>query len=107
MRILHLTLKKWPFDMIASGIKKEEYRDDKPYWWTRLTSTTSIGGGMRKDNEYDVVRFKNGYGKNAPEIDVEWKGLSMGVGNTEWGASGKKQFIIKLGKILSIKNYKQ
>jgi hypothetical protein len=36
MRVLHLTLKKKWFDMIASGEKKEEYREDKEYWRRRL-----------------------------------------------------------------------
>ena len=32
MKILHLNLKaKW-YDMIESGIKKEEYREIKPFW---------------------------------------------------------------------------
>jgi hypothetical protein len=105
LRILHLTLTKEPFEMIASGVKLEEYRTIKPYWWTRLTDKTILAG-MRKDKEFDIVRFKNGYGKNAPEMDVQWKGMEMGVGKKEWGASGNKQFIIKLGKVLSIKNYK-
>lgn len=106
LRILHLTLNKWPFEKIASGEKLEEYRDTKPYWWKRLTNNTSIGGGMRVDKQFDIIRFRNGYHKNAPEMDAEWKGMDIGVGNHEWGASGHEQFKIKLGKILSIKNYK-
>lgn len=35
-KILHLTLKKKWFDMIKSGDKREEYRDIKPYWASRL-----------------------------------------------------------------------
>ena len=34
--VLRLTLKKKWFDMIAAGIKKEEYREWKPYWFNRL-----------------------------------------------------------------------
>ena len=34
--VLHLTLKKYWFDMIKSGIKKEEYREIKDYWVKRL-----------------------------------------------------------------------
>lgn len=36
MKVLHLTLKKKWFDMIASGEKKEEYREIKPFWITRF-----------------------------------------------------------------------
>ena len=36
MKILHLVLKgKW-YDMILSDIKKEEYREIKPFWIKRL-----------------------------------------------------------------------
>lgn len=35
-KVLHLTLKKKWFDMIASGEKVEEYREIKPYWIDRL-----------------------------------------------------------------------
>lgn len=97
-RILHLTLKKKWFDMVASGEKKEEYRQLKQYWWQRLTNATSIGGGMRSDKVFDVVRFKNGYSKTAATIDVEWLGMEIGIGKREWGCTDKC-FIIKLGKL--------
>lgn len=100
MKALHLTLKKKWFDMIASGEKKEEYRALKYYWWRRLTDTTSVSGGMRKDKVFDVVIFRNGYAKNAPTITIEFKGISIGHGKYEWGATGES-FIIKLGEILS------
>jgi len=86
--------------MIASGEKKEEYRSLKPYWWSRLTSATSIGGGMRMDVPFDIVRFKNGYSKTASTMDIEFKGLDIGEGNPKWGWE-QKCFIIKLGKVLS------
>ena len=35
-KTLHLTLKKKWYDMIASGEKKEEYREVKKYWIRRL-----------------------------------------------------------------------
>ena len=72
MKSLHLTLcKKW-FDMIKSGIKKEEYREIKPYWETRL----------RK--KYDAVKFVNGYCKNSPSFLIELEGICEGVGRPEW-----------------------
>lgn len=91
-RILHLTLKKKWFDMIASGVKKEEYREMKPYWHTRLT-----GRG------YDVIRFRNGYAKDSPTLTVEYKGLDTGLGVIEWGAPGETPvYILELGKILGV-----
>lgn len=34
--VLHLNLKSVWFDMILSGLKKEEYREIKPYWERRF-----------------------------------------------------------------------
>lgn len=91
MKILHLTLKKKWFDMIASGIKREEYREMKPYWHKRLLN-----------KHYDAIRFRNGYKKNAPRMLVEFKGLQSSLGIVEWGApEGIPVYIIKLGKILN------
>lgn len=107
MRILHLTLKKKWFDMIAAGIKSEEYRQVKPYWRNRLwvrDEHIGLDGGYYRD--FDIVRFKNGYAKDAPTMDVECKGIRFGGGKQEWGAERyHNYFVIKLGKILSISNY--
>jgi hypothetical protein len=89
-RILHLTLKKEWYDMIASGVKKEEYREIKPHWNKRLLNKT-----------YDVIIFRNGYSKDSPSMKVEFLGLQKGLGIEEWGANLKeKVYIIKLGKII-------
>lgn len=91
MKILHLTLKKQWFEMIASGEKKEEYRDIKDYWRKRLF-----------DKKYDAISFRNGYSKNAPKMLVEYKELIGGIGKAEWGApDATPVYILKLGAILS------
>ena len=96
MRVLHLTLKKKWFDLILSGEKTEEYREIKPFWDVRLTP------------EYDVIKFRNGYRKVAPEMTVEFKGKFRGYGNITLGAPKNKMvFILKLGKILETKNIKE
>ena len=102
MKILHLTLKKKWFDMIASGEKKEEYREYKHYWSRRLwTRDEFIGLDGGYFNKYDIVRFRNGYAKDAPTIDVEWKGIKVTKGREEWGAvPNEVYFVIKLGKVL-------
>ena len=69
--ILHLTLKKKYFDLIADGQKKIEYRDIKPYWTIRFI-----------DNEGEIIKykeiyFKNGYSKNSPFMRVKWNGLRL------------------------------
>lgn len=87
IRILHLTLKKKWFDLIAAGKKKTEYREIKPYWEKRL------------NKDYDEIHFRNGYNKNCPFMRVEY------FGKSEDYFEGKKCFAIKLGKILEIRNH--
>lgn len=92
MRILHLTLKKKWFDMIASGEKREEYRELKPYWHKRL---------MGKGKTYDAIKFRNGYSKDSPTMVVELKEICSSLGIVEWGApEGQPVYILRLGKIL-------
>ena len=93
MKILHLTLKKKWFDMIASGEKKEEYREIKPYWTKRLA-----------DRDYDAILFRNGYSKDSPRLLIEYKGFYECLGNIEWGApEWESVYILKLGNILNEK----
>jgi hypothetical protein len=103
MKTLHLTLKKKWFDMIAAGIKKEEYREIKPYWVQRLMTLTDKAT-LKQD--YDIVEFKNGYGKAAPTMRVEFKGVEMkypAPEHSEWHDGIKdKVFIIKLGEVVTI-----
>lgn len=102
MKILHLTLKKKWFDMIASGKKKEEYLEMKPYWQHRLVKQGYWHTQAVKD--FDIIRFKNGYGKNAPTMDVEFLGgYPADFGLKEWGGHDHttlRIFVLKLGKIL-------
>jgi hypothetical protein len=100
MQVLHLTLKKKWFDLIACGVKKEEYRDDKMYWRKRLL----LPGEAGDTKFFNQVHFRNGYGKNAPFMRVECLGIRAGYGNPEWGATGFC-FVIELGKIIQIENY--
>lgn len=90
MRVLHLNLKKRWFDMIASGEKKAEYREIKPYWVTRLTK------------DFDVIKFRNGYAKDAPTMVVDFLGIERGLGNPDWGGTKEPVYILKLGDILTI-----
>lgn len=98
MSKLQLTLKKKWFDMIASNEKKEEYREIKPYWEKRL---------LFKD-KFELVVFRNGYGKNAPRLVIECKGITKGSARPEWSDNWQGEvFIIKLGKIYQLDNYDQ
>jgi hypothetical protein len=93
-KVLRLTIKKKWFDMIASGEKKEEYREFKKYWINRLCTDLSF-------KKYDFIEFKNGYGKNAPTMLVEFNGLRIGEAKPEWSDNWQGDvFIISLGKIV-------
>ena len=101
--------------MIASGEKKEEYREVKKHWINRFTwheyhwmtpeeiiREYKNGVPAFKDKFWEVIEFKNGYGKNAPTKVVEFKGIEIRTGNLQWGAEpGKEYFVIKLGHILN------
>ena len=104
MRILRLTLKKKWFDMILSGLKKEEYRRFKPHWERRLYHV--FYPAIMQFREYDAVEFRNGYSADAPTILIECEEITGGIGNPDWGAPDYPVFIIKLGDIIETKNLK-
>lgn len=85
---LFLTLKaKW-YDMIESGIKTEEYREFKEYWFKRLAN-----------KKYKYVRFSYGYTRRTMTFEIE--DLGWDIGRPEWGATpGKVCFVIRLGRRL-------
>lgn len=94
--ILHLTLHKRWFDMIASGEKKEEYREMKPFWHKRLSK------------KYDYVKFVNGYGADRPWMLVELKEVLTSLGIIEWGApAAERVYILKLGRIIKSNDQNQ
>ncbi len=94
-----LIKKKW-FDMILSGEKKDEYREIKPYYTTRilhalqLRTCGDVADGFRAlrhalacgmDKRPVYIRLKNGYAKDAPELLAKCT-VSIGTGREEWGA---------------------
>lgn len=101
MKTLDLVLKKQWYDMIASGEKKEEYREIKPYWIGRLADMDD-----RDDNcsyysikRYDRVTFHLGYSKDRPSMTFAIKDITIAEGKPEWGAKeGIKYFVIRLGR---------
>ncbi len=103
MKTLKLTLKKQWFDMILFGQKKEEYREIKGYWVTRLIDNYFTNNQKFKD--FDYVEFTNGYNKNSPTVTLDFLGICEGKGKKEWGAvENETYFIIKLGSEVSRKN---
>lgn len=85
MERLSLTLKDQWFRMIASGIKKEEYREIKPFWDSRI---------WKYRDQIKEVMFLRGRSSMVFEIDD----IVIGRGKPEWGAPPCDVYILKLGK---------
>lgn len=92
--MLVLPIKKKWFDMIASGEKKEEYREKKPYYDKRL---------VKYFDEVDWPRFvvfRNGYSKKSPQIKCLCR-LKVDTGKKKWGAEkGKRYYVLKILRVL-------
>lgn len=93
MRILHMTLHKIWYNQILAGLKKEEYREIKPYWTNRLSK------------EYDVIIFTNGYRPNSRQMKIEYLGYE--IKDILHPITNQKEtvYALKLGNILEIKNH--
>jgi ASC-1-like (ASCH) protein len=87
MKILHLNLYRKYFDAIANGTKTIEYRKKTDYWKKRI-----------EGREYDIIKFRNGYAKDAPTMLVEYGGYEIGFNGIG------EEYRIKLGKITEV-NY--
>lgn len=103
MRTLTLSLKKKWYDMIASGEKKEEYREVTEYWNKRLCVLLADHvDRFFRIKHFDAVTFTLGYPKKddmSRRMSFKINGITIGCGNTEWGAEpNKKYFVIKLGE---------
>lgn len=106
--MLTLPIKKKWFDMILSGEKQEEYRELKEYYDSRLLTLFGailVNGELLQGDqvpeeirrgEVQPVIFRNGYGRNCPEIMAYCK-LRVGEGRPEWGAEpGVKYYILEI-----------
>lgn len=65
-KVLKLTLKKEPFDVMVTGEKSTEYRHPSDWIVSRLMEKK---GGFKK---YDFVLFTNGYGSDKPYFIAEY-----------------------------------
>ncbi len=113
---IHITLpikKKW-FDMILLGEKKEEYREIKPYWTTRVYKAFSRIYKKRvplydyfSDSPYLNIKFINGYGRDKPMFVARCRVLKREGGNTDWGAEPHgKYYVFQIQEILDRRNLK-
>lgn len=126
--VLYLTLKKKWFDMIASGVKREEYREIKEYWLKRLfmhndyaildqqmldevinelnkvkyTTNELYDWAGWSPKRFNFICFRNGYSKDSPEIWCGYEGIEIKQAKSEWSDNAKGYFFtIELGKILA------
>ena len=102
MKTLTLPLKRKWFDMIKAGIKKEEYRDIKPYYEKRLLepfSSRLFRNGETGVKSFDRLVFTLGYPKAGDtERMLVFKNpkIRIDTGKPEWGAEpGKLYYVIK------------
>ena len=87
-KILHLNLYRKYFDAIADGTKTVEYRNRTDYWKRRI-----------EGREYDTIKFRNGYAKDAPTMLVEYEGYDIG-----FTGICEEKYMINLGKVIEV-NY--
>lgn len=125
MKNLQLSLKSKWFEMTKEGIKTEDYRELKNYWFKRLFNQEMVilnrkltdsevysAISQNKDLITTYVKYNDfsynvitlGYPKKTDTdriIKLEHKGIEIREGNPEWGAEpGKIYFVIKHGKII-------
>jgi hypothetical protein len=75
-RILHLTLKADPFDVMLKGEKRVEYR--KPSQWLN----SRINPQINPQEEYDLIKFVNGYGADSPFFVAVYLGWEIHEGDS-------------------------
>lgn len=89
--ILILPIKRFWFDKILSGEKKEEYRNITPYYEKRLEKF--------KDKRSFYVGLRAGYNMGSPFIVCVCR-LRRGEGSEKWGAEkGKRYYVLEIEKV--------
>lgn len=95
---------KW-FWMIYRGIKKEEYREIKPYYTKRLCNIFGeTEDELRKllhcgSFQKITVLFRNGYSMASPSFEADCT-LRIKKGKEEWGAEqGVEYYTFEIGEI--------
>lgn len=88
MKILRLAVRKKYFEEIKTGIKKEEYREIKPYWINKLATN------------YDEVWITCGYLKNSETnkiLKFKYNGFDIKkIKHEEFGGTEVEVYAIKL-----------
>jgi hypothetical protein len=121
MKNLQLSLKTEWFEMTKSGVKKEDYRELTPFWYSRLCLDRGKSRSQLYWKQYfdyafafddEPCEFKEftcnimtlGYpkaGDTSRILKLEHKGIEIRTGNPLLGAvEGKLYFVIKHGEIV-------
>lgn len=69
MKTLRLTLKKAPFDVMVTGEKLEEFREESKWITSRLFNKDG------SPKHYDRIEYVNGYGAHRPRFITDFKGV--------------------------------
>lgn len=98
-----------PWDAIAAGEKKREYRDDSPFWRSRLLAHS----GLRR--VYDNIEFYRGnqLTSTLPRIIASWVGSGQVEADVVDGPYsngfsveiGRGSFYVDIGPILTVLNW--
>lgn len=91
--------RKW-YDMIVSGVKKEEYRDPE-YWLHRLKREAVRQFGIGKTGFEGVkVKIRAGYRLDAPTAILTLQYAMVGPGFEEWGAvPGVEYLVLRIARV--------
>ena len=89
---------KW-FDMIVCRIKKEEYREIKPYYTSRFKTIGLLDRYGLPTLMKTKILLRNGYSSTSRQVIVEVS-IDIKAGNPEWGAEpGKEYYCLRIEDI--------
>ena len=102
--------RKW-LEMIRSGEEKEEYREIKPYYTSRVRNLITymplkdefvvnvVKAYEDKGVPFDNIVLRGGYNLLAPAIRISGT-ITIGEGKPEWGAEpGKTYYIFRIDEV--------
>ncbi len=108
-----LPIKAGWYYMILAGMKKEIYREIKPYYSIRFKKLfhkeslsdkefVKLLDGTLDENYTTEGILRNGYGENAPSSKITFS-LTVKDGKAEWGAEpGKKYYTLMIKSLEEI-----
>lgn len=93
-KVLKLTLKKAPFEVMQTGEKLVEFR--KPTDWIKSRLYNKDG----TERDYDDIEFINGYGANRPKFKAVFCGIELVEKKQHYTYSNGLQVITEVGDIM-------